>query len=309
MPAARKTYNRREVAFAALYLSPFLIVFSAFLAYPIVYSFYISLHRVTLRTNLFDVFGNMSFVGLQNYALLWRDFELWWSLVVTLLYMLVSIPTGIFVSLVLALVLNNTLRGASVFRAAFFLPNVLDMLVIGMIWRLIYSPDGLLDFLLGKLGVTFFHETGLLGNPKTALAAVALAMVIKGAGFGMVLFLTALQNISPNIFEAADIDGLSAAQKFRYITVPLLKPVILFMVVTGIMASLNAFTEFYIMTDGNPVSTVMGHSVGVTKITGYYLFSKFSEMRYGYSAAMSYILLAFALALSWLNFKFLQSDT
>ena len=133
-------------------------------------------------------------------------------------------------------------------------------------------------------------------------------MVLKGAGFGMVLFLTTLQNISTNIFEAADIDGLTSTQKFRHIIVPLVKPVILFMVVTGIMSTLNAFTEFYIMTEGNPVSAIMGHTVGVTKITGYYLFSKFSEMRYGYSAAMSYMLLAFALMLSWLNFKFLRSE-
>jgi ABC-type sugar transport system permease subunit len=127
-------------------------------------------------------------------------------------------------------------------------------------------------------------------------------MVIKRAGFGMVLFLTALQNISPNIYEAADIDGLTWLQKFRHITLPLVKPVILFLAVGGTMASLNAFTEFYIMTEGNPVTAIMGHTVGVTKITGYYLYSKFSAMNYGYSAAMSYFLLAFALLISWVNY-------
>jgi multiple sugar transport system permease protein len=306
---ARQPYKRRDVMLAALYLTPFLCVFAVFLGYPLVYSVYISLHQVTLRTNLFDVFGNMTFVGLGNYLHILQNFEFWWSLVVTLLYMAVSIPLGILVALVLATVLSNKLKGATLFRSAFFMPYVLDMLVIGMIWRLIYSPGGLLDALLGKLGITLFHDTGFLGSPKTALVAVALAMVIKGAGFGMVLFLTAMQNISPNIYEAADIDGLTGLQKFRYLTLPLVKPVILFMTVTGIMASLNAFTEFYIMTEGNPVSTVFGHTVGVTKITGYYLFSKFSEMRYGYSAAMSYFLLAFALMLSWLNFRFLRSDS
>jgi len=258
MSTAPVTYKRRDMIHAALYLAPFLIVFSLFLGYPLLYSFYISLHQVTLQTNLFNVFGDMKFVGLANYIRLSSDFEFWWSLAATGLYMVVSIPLGILVSLVLAVVLNNKLRGVYAFRSAFFLPHVLDMLVIGMIWRLIYSPDGLLDYLLQQVGITWFHEAGFLGNPKTALAAVAFAMVIKGAGFGMVLFLTALQNISQNIYEAADVDGLSAFQKFRYITIPLVKPIILFMVVTGTMASLNAFTEFYIMTEGHPVSTVFG---------------------------------------------------
>jgi ABC-type sugar transport system permease subunit len=200
------------------------------------------------------------------------------------------------------------LKGARFFRSAFFLPNVLDMLVIGLIWKLIYSPEGLLDYLFGKIGITYFHESGFLGDAKFALVAVAVAMTLKGAGFGMILFLTALQNISENIFEAADIDGLSWWQKFRYIQVPLVKPIILFLVITGIMMSLNAFTEFYIMTEGNPVSTIIGHTVGVTKITGYYLFTKFTELKYGYSSAMSYFLLVFALIISYINFKMLKSN-
>ena len=122
----------------------------------------------------------------------------------------------------------------------------------------------------------------------------------------MVLFLTSLQNISENIFEAADIDGLSWWQKFYYIQAPLVRPVILFLTVAGVMQSLNAFTEFYVMTEGNPVTTVMGQTVGVTRITGYYLFQKFSEMQYGYSAALSYFLLAFALIVSFANYKILR---
>lgn len=308
MPSRRPRYNRREMIHAALYLAPFLTIFGVFLGYPIVYSLYISLHKVTLSTNLFDVFGDMAFVGMANYQKILVDFEFWWSLLVAVLYMVVSIPLSIGLSLILAVVLNNKLRGVTFFRSAIFLPNVLDMLVIGMIWKLLYSPDGILDFLLGKIGVTLFHQTGFLGGPRTALVSVAVAMVIKGAGFGMVLFLTALQNIPESIFEAADIDGLTYYQKLRYITVPLVKPVIVFLTIVGMMGALNAFTEFYIMTEGNPVSTLAGHTVGVTKITGYYLFIKFSEMHYGYTAAMSYFLLAFALLLSWFQVKFLRTE-
>lgn len=300
--------RHKDLLKSYLFILPFMIIFGVFMAYPIIYSFFISLHKVTLSTNLFDVFSDMSFVGFENYKKLIGDFEFWWSLIVTLLYMAISIPLGIFLSLLLAVVLNNKLKAVTFFRSAFFLPNVLDMLVIGLIWKLLYSPAGLLDSFLNKIGITLFSESGFLGDPKFALTAVAFAMVIKGVGFGMILFLTALQNISPNIFEAADIDGFTWWQKFRYIQAPLVKPIILFLTISGIMASLNAFTEFYIMTEGNPVTTIAGNTVGVTKISGYYLFSKFTEMKYGYSAAMSYLLLVFALFISYFNYKVLKGE-
>lgn len=283
-------------------------IFTIFLAWPVIYSVYISLHEVTLTTDLYNVFSDLKYVGFSNYIDIFRNVEFWWSLVVTVLYMLLTIPAGIFLSLTLAVLLNNRLRGTSFFQSAFFLPNILDMLVIGLIWKFLYSPNGILDHFLMTVGVDFFHETGFLGNPWTALPAIAFAMVLKGAGFGMILFLTALKNISPNIFEAADLDGLNWWQKFRYIQAPLLKPVTLFLIITGTMACLNAFTEFYIMTEGKPVSTFLGETVGVTKITGYYLFQKFTEIRYGYAASMSYFLLIFALLVSYANYRWLRED-
>ncbi|RME93296.1 MAG: sugar ABC transporter permease [Candidatus Hydrogenedentota bacterium] len=297
---------KRETLSAYSYLLPFLTVFGIFLAFPVVYSIWISLHKVTLTTNLYHVFSDMKFAGLANYKEIWNNVEFWWSLIVTILYMILTIPTGIFLSMILAVLLNQKIKWASFFQSAYFLPNILDMLVIGLIWKFMYSPDGLFDTFFMKIGIDFFHETGFLGNPWTALPAIAMAMVLKGAGFGMVLFLTALKNISPNIFEAADLDGLTWWQKFRYIQAPLLKPIVLFLAITGTMACLNAFTEFYIMTEGRPISTFLGETVGVTKITGYYLFEKFTQIKYGYAAAMSYFLFVFALIISYINYRWLR---
>ncbi len=293
-----------------LYLLPFLVVFAVFLGYPIIYSLFLSFHKTSIYSDWYNIFGDMQWCGLSNYVtLLTADAELWWSLVVTLLYAALTIPAGIALSLLLAVLLNNKLPGRSFFRSAYFLPNVLDLLVVGIIWVLIYSPRfGLLDVMLNKIGITFFSDTGFLGNPLTALPAIALAMVLKGAGFGMILFLTAIQNISSSVYEAAEVDGASWWDRLRHITIPLVKPIILFMIITGVLASLNAFTEIYAMTNasGGPITQVFGRTVGATKLSGFYLFKTFERGQYGYAAAISYLLLVIAMVISFINIKVLQ---
>lgn len=284
------------------FLSPFMILFLVFLVFPIFYSFYLSFLGAPTDFSL----ANMKFVGLKNYAKIIQDWQFWSSLVVTAFYALVSIPSGIIVSLALALLLDNKLFGKSFFRSAFFLPNILDMLVVGVIWALIYAPKfGVLaqisSALLGE--DNFFNTTGLLGSPYTALLAVIFAMTLKGAGFGMVLFLAALQNIPNDVYEAADIDGASEWEKFTLITVPLLRPIIFFMVITGIIGSLNAFTEIYAMTAGGPQVVVGGEAIGSTSVAGYYLYKQFDAGNYGYAAAISYIMLIITLGITYIQQK------
>lgn len=290
----------QDTAVAAGFLSPFMLLFGTFLIFPIFYSFYLSFFGSPTDYSL----SNLEFVGLANYKRIMTDFQFWWSLGVTALYGVISIPLGICASLALALLLDNKLFGKSFFRSAFFLPNVLDMLVVGVIWTLIYAPKfgalaQITTWLMGENN--FFNTTGLLGSPYTALLAVVIAMVLKGAGFGMVLFLAALQNIPEAVYEAADIDGASEWQKFTKITVPLLRPIIIFMVITGVIGSLNAFTEIYAMTSGGPQVVMGGETVGSTSVAGYYLFKQFDSGNYGYAAAISYMLLIITLGITWLQ--------
>ncbi len=290
----------QDTAVAAGFLSPFMLLFGTFLIFPIFYSFYLSFFGSPTDYSL----SNLEFVGLANYKRIITDFQFWWSLGVTALYGVISIPLGICASLALALLLDNKLFGKSFFRSAFFLPNVLDMLVVGVIWTLIYAPKfgalaQITTWLMGENN--FFNTTGLLGSPYTALLAVVIAMVLKGAGFGMVLFLAALQNIPEAVYEAADIDGASEWQKFTKITVPLLRPIIIFMVITGVIGSLNAFTEIYAMTSGGPQVVMGGETVGSTSVAGYYLFKQFDSGNYGYAAAISYMLLIITLGITWLQ--------
>lgn len=293
--------SSRDTVVAWGFLSPFTLLFGVFLIFPIFYSFYLSFFGSPTDFSL----SNLQFVGLENYVKIAGDYQFWWSLGITCIYGALSIPIGICASLALALLIDNKLFGKEFFRSAFFLPNVLDMLVVGIIWTLIYAPK---FGALAQLSTWLFSEdnflntTGLLGSPMTALLAVVIAMILKGAGFGMVLFLAALQNIPETVYEAADIDGATEWQKFKYITVPLLRPIIIFMVITGIIASLNAFTEIYAMTAGGPqFVTSGGETIGSTSVAGYYLFKQFDAGNYGYAAAISYMLLIITLGITWVQ--------
>tara|TARA_Y100000589_G_scaffold166133_1_gene158101 strand:+ start:937 stop:1875 length:939 start_codon:yes stop_codon:yes gene_type:complete len=302
---------------AYLFLIPFLCVFTVFLLIPVFYSFWLSFYKVGVYTDLFDVFSKMEWVGWGNYIELLKDGEFRWSMILTLFYAGMTIPGTIFVSLLLALILNSGLFGKAFFRSAFFLPNVLDMLVVGFIWQLIYSPKfGILTRLLDRyMGIEAFHDTGFLGDPLIALPAIAFAMILKGSGFGMILFLASLGNISPSLYEAAALDGANKWETFFNVTLPLLKPTILFLIVTGVMASLNGFTEIYAMTDarGGPTfvdgtGLFMNETLGATKIAGFYLWERFSFGQYGYAAAMSYLMLIFALLVSYINARWLSPE-
>lgn len=373
---------------ALFFLAPFMVIFLAFLVWPIIYSLILCFQDQAAGYTL----EAPKFVGLANFARLVYDKEFWWALAVTLYYCVLIIPTGIFAALFLAILLNNRLRGVSFYRSAFFLPNVLDMLVVGIIWTLIYSKDGVFQriieavhklvtyplpfgagvptgkallalgfrggLLLGllaligfvareyveehrrygrngranawiaasgllALALLFFRgglsgwiagilapavDSGILGNPITVLPAIVFALVIKGAGFGMILFLAAIQNISDDVYEAADIDGANPLQQFKYITLPLVKPVIFFMLFTGVAGALNSFTEIYAMSKGGPIINLGGDALGATKLTGYYLFTKWEQSEYGYAAAISYALLILALLITFVQRRMMKME-
>jgi ABC-type sugar transport system permease subunit len=302
------TKRLRDNLVAYAFLAPFLVIFLTFLFYPIFYSLYLSFHRVS---DLYDVFGAMKFVRLDNFTQLIHDGQFWWSLLMTLYYAALVIPFGIILSLCLALLLNNRLPFRSLFRSAYFMPYVLDMFVVGVVWVLIYSPHfGVLNRLFMLFDIETFLEKGFLGNPWSAMPAVAFANVLKSSGFGMVLYLAAIANISPSLYEAAAIDGAGGWHRFRAITYPLLKPVTLFLVIIGIITALNAFAEIYAMTEGGPNVEIGGRALGATWVTGYYLFRTFYvSLKLGYAAAISYVLLLLTLIISVINMRLFRTES
>lgn len=300
----------RDTITSYLFLAPFLTIFSIFLAYPVFYSFYLSMRKVTASTSLFNVFADMKFVGLKNYIYLLKDVDFWTSLLVTFYYAILYIPLLIAVSLLLAVLLNSQLKGHTFFRSTYFMPNVLDTFVVGTIWLLLYAPQyGLISRFIDLLGLKLLSDIsskGVLGHPQTSMLGIVLMLVLKNAGFGMILFLAAIQNIPQSVYEASDIDGANAWQKIKYITLPLVKPVILFMVITGTIGALNCFTEIYATTGGGPATTIYGRVIQLTRVSGFYLFQQWERMNYGYAAAIAYALLIITLLISFIYAKLLR---
>ena len=304
MRRARRTVLDNLTSYG--FIVPFLLIFAVFLGYPVFYSLYLSFHKVT---SLFDVFGGMEFVGLRNFATLVGDIEFWWALLMTGYYACLSIPLGITVSLLLAVLLNRALRFRSVFRSAYFMPFVLDVFVVGIVWTFLYSsPYGIIVKGLNFLGIHYFARTGFLAHPYLAMVSVVVAMILKNAGFGMILYLAALQNIPSTVYEAADIDGAGGWRKLIHITVPLLKPVTLVLVIIGVISALSSFAEFYAMTDGGPTLNVHGYSLGATKVSGILLFRHFESLKLGYAASISWILLVITLIVSFLSIRIVRYD-
>lgn len=295
----------REWLVSYAFILPFALIFFLFLGFPFLYALFLSFHRVT---DFYDVFGSLRFVGLGNYLLLLRAPEFWWALAMTFYYGFLLIPLSLALSLALA-VLVREVRGrlGQVFRAAFFLPYVLDVFVVGVVWTFLYAPRyGLAAVIARAVGLTALYEHGFLGSPVTAMPSVAFAMALKGAGLGMVLFIAALDRIDPEIYEAAALDGAVGWPRLRHITLPLLKPVTLFLVVIGIIGAFSAFAEFFAMTGGGPQVLVGGHPLGATKVTGYLLFEHLTNLRLGLAAALSFLLLLLTLGLSALSARILR---
>lgn len=299
------------------FLLPFTAIFLLFLAYPAVYSIYLSFMKASIYTDLTRIFADMTYAGLDNYRQLLHDKQFFWSLLMTMYYGLLTVPAGIGLSLILAAILSNKLPGAHFFRSAFYLPNVLDLFVISVVWTAIYAPTyGVLDQFLKLVGVDKLFENGILADPWWAMPGIAIMVVLKGSGFGMILYLAAIQNIPADVYEAADIDGASKWKQFTNITIPLVKPVTLLLVITGILGSLMAFSEIYAMTSGRPFETIPktvpffgGTTQGTTMLSGYYLFNKFYvSQEYGYAAAISVGLLVISLPLSVISFFLFRAD-
>jgi multiple sugar transport system permease protein len=264
----------KDGTWAIIFLLPNLILFFAFMLFPVIGSFLLSFTS-------WDLLGPIHWVGLKNYVDLFQDevfIEVLWN---TIYFTAVSVPIGIFISLLLAIALNQKIRGIKFYRAAYFLPVISSMVAVAVIWQWIYNPEyGLFNFTLSLFGM---KGPNWLSDSTWAMPAIIITSIWKGLGFNMLLFLAGLQGISESYYEAAELDGATTVAKFRHITVPLLTHTTFFVTVMSIIGSFQVFDTVFLMTGGGP-----GRS---TSVVVHYLYQNaFEYFRMGYASAMAYIL-------------------
>ena len=269
-----------------------MLLFLAFSVYPMLYAGYLSLTEFTFTKA-------PVFIGLRNFARLVDDQVFQTALVNTIIYSLGVVPSGMALSLLLALLLNQRIRGITLFRIAFYMPVVTSTVASGMVWLWMYAPDsGIINQALAGLGLP--AQRWLL-DPRLALPAVMVMAVWKNLGYTMMIYLAALQGIPGHLYESAELDGANAWDKLWAITLPLIKPATFFIFVTSIISSFQVFGSVYVMTKGGPgyATTTVVHQV--------YL-NAFRYLRMGYASAEALILFVVIFALSLINWRFLRSD-
>jgi multiple sugar transport system permease protein len=290
--AGVKRWRRAVVGWS--FAAPFTVLFLVFLALPVVASLVMSvtdMRATDLRTPL-----AVDFVGLGNYQRLFGDDLFLRSAVNTIVFVAVGVPLTIVAALAAANALNSGLiRFRALFRVGFYLPVVTSIVAIAVVWRFLLDPEaGLVDNLLAQVGIA---GPAWLQDTRTSLASIIVMAAWRNFGSLMVIFLAALQGIPANLYEAATIDGAGRWQQFRRITMPLMRPALLFgAVITGI-GYLQLFEEPLVMTQGGPLSSTLSVS--------YHIYNQFGFGNYGYAAAASYVLFVAIVALSVLQFRLL----
>jgi sn-glycerol 3-phosphate transport system permease protein len=240
---APRTHAWWNAVNAWLLLLPAAILLAAFTHYPIIATILHSLH-ITRRD------GASVFVGADNYRAMFEDGIFWKVLVNNLWFALGTIPTSIALALLMALWVNRNMRGRAFLRLAYFTPTVLPMIAVANIWLFFYTPDyGLLDQIRGLFGLPAWNW---LGDPSTVMGCMIVMVVWKEAGFFMIFYLAALQQLSPDLEEAAAVEGASRWYIFRRITFPLLMPTTLFVAINAVINSFKLVDHLVIMTKGGP---------------------------------------------------------
>jgi len=242
--------------------------------------------------------ARLSYVGLKNYAYMLKDNIFIQALKDNFIYLLIQVPIMLVLALVLAAFLNSkNLRLRGVFRTAIFLPCATSLVSVSLIFRSMFDVDGFVNVTLMRLGLIESHINWINGSAITARAVIILALIWRWTGYNMVFYLSGLQNIDPALYEAARIDGANGIQQFRRITVPLLRPVILLTAILSTNGTLQLFDESYNLTRGGPsnMSITMAHYI--------YRTSFEYVPKFGYAAAMSYVVFILVAILALVQMK------
>jgi multiple sugar transport system permease protein len=282
-----RTLAGRRTLTGYLFIMPFILGFLLWFLVP-------ALTAVWLTFQRWNLISPPEFVGMANITHLWEDKLFWQSLKVTVNFTIVSVPLGLVLGFLLALLMNSKVRGISFFRTVYYLPSIVPAVASAVLWAWILNTEfGLLNAVLNYFGM---NKIAWLQEPAWALPALIL-MSLWGLGGSMVIYLAGLQGIPETFYEAAKIDGAGRWAQLRHITIPLMGPIIFFNLIIGIIASFQVFTAGFLITDGAPQNSTLFYVL--------YLYrTGFRYLDMGYAATLAWVLFIIILVLTLLIFRY-----
>lgn len=275
-----------------LFLLPSFLLLAVFVFWPMIYSMVLAFFE-------WNPLKGKEFTGLENFRTLVQD-DLWWtSLKNTVYYIILNVPLIVAAALGLAEIVVSVGRTSKLFRGIYFVPTMLSLVATGIVWSyLLNTNTGVINGLLNRIGLP---SVKWFTSGKVAMLSIVIVTVWRWAGYYMVMFVAGMLGISEQYYEAADLEGAGRFQKFRYITLPQLKPMIYFVALMSIIGSFQEFDLFYMITLGGPGTA--------TYVTGFYMWqTAFSSMKMGYASAMSVVLFIIVLLFTVIQNKVTQAD-
>lgn len=283
---------RKQGKVAAMFLLPYLLVFVVFRFGPSVAGLFVGFLK-------WNIVGNASFAGLNNFTKLFRDPIFYTALINTLKFLLMTLPPLVIFSLLLAVLLNQKLRFRNAVRTVSIIPYVLIPAVVGIIWNWLYDNNfGILNYYLKWIGIS---PVEWLTNDKYALFSVAIVTVWSYLGYNMILYLAGLQDISKELYEASTIDGANKFQTFMKITLPLLKPITSMIITLTLINTIQVFDQIFVMTNGGPGTATL-------TLVQYLYGTAFQNYNLGYGSALGIAILAILVVMVQLQSRLLRLD-
>ena len=273
-------------------LLPTIVIFAVFMIYPILYSFYLSFTEFTG--------GTYNFVGLQNYIELFHDPVFYKALFNTFFYLIIQVPVMISLALLLAVLIEQKfIRGKGFFRMATFLPTITSLVAYSLVFKVLFNTNyGLINYVVELFGG---EKIQWIYSAWPARASIIISITWRWVGYNMIILLAGIQAIPTEMYESASLDGANFWQQLFYITIPAIKPIILFTTITSTIGTLQLFDEPYILTQGGPNYA--------TITLGEYLYDNgFTFLKFGFASALGYVMVIIIGLLSWIQFRMNKED-
>lgn len=277
--------SKSEIILRNIVVTAMVLFFGVFLIVPIGIAFAGSFHEWN------PLSGTYRFLGFQNYIEVFTSVLFGKAMLNTLIFSVVVIIFRVSLGLGIAYAIySNLVKHKSFFRALFYMPVVTPMVAVAFVWKFLYNPQ------IGAINQIFHLDINWLMNPKTALLAIIIMTIWKDFGYAVVMYMAGLYSLPTDALEAARVDGASSWQMFRLITLPLLKPMTLFVVITSIISYIQAYVQVMILTEGGPGTA--------TYLSSYIIYDEaFVKYNFGYASAMSFVLFVITAIFTWLSFR------